>query len=77
MISAGTVGHGLGRPQLTSWFFLLILPTPVLNRWFQGSPSLSQSPAPKLGRSKEKIEKRPGSGEDLQARDEGPTGAVT
>lgn len=49
----------------------------VLNWWFQGSPSLYLSYAPKLGRSKTKAEKRPGSGEDLEARDEGPTGAVT
>ncbi|KAM9725647.1 battenin isoform 5-T7 [Dama dama] len=43
----------------------------VLNRWFQDSPSLYLSYAPKLGRSKTKAERRPGSGEDLEARDEG------
>lgn len=49
----------------------------VLNRWFPGSPSLYLSYASELGRSKTKAERRPGSGEDLEARDEGPAGAVT
>lgn len=71
MISAGTIVTASGAVNLTSGPFLLIPSNPVLKQRFQGSPGLPRTRTPKLARPKARIQRRPGSGEDLEARDGG------